>query len=250
MTTYPRANPLPDTPVTAGIGVILSDTDAPRPPGDVGNPRTFPFPVSLTIATGADAVTLVEHEATGTLPHYVHSGQELTARGARAISTSCGFTVLHQQALADELDSIVATSALLQIPLLLRMLPARAELAVITANATTLTPRHLAAAGVDEAGQGRLHLVGLEHTPHLYPVLVTGTGSLDTAVATEEVVTAATTATAEHPGIAAFLLECANLPPYSPALRARTGLPVWDITSMLTWLQHGFAGPYDPTLTG
>jgi hypothetical protein len=82
---------------------------------------------------------------------------------------------------------------------------------------------------------------GWRHTAHLYPVLVTGTGALDTTVATTEVLKAATTAKAENPSIAAFLLECANLPPYAPALRAETGLPVWDITSMLTRLHHGFA---------
>jgi hypothetical protein len=243
MTTYPRGNPLPDTPITADIGVILSDTDAPRPPGDVGSPHTFPFPVSLTIANGADAVTLVEHEAAGLLPTLVHSGQELVSRDARAVSTSCGFNVIHQQALADELDSFVATSALLQIPLLLRMLSTRSTLAVITANAATLTPRHLTAAGVDPDDRRRLHLVGLEHTAHLYPVLVTGTGNLDTTVATTEVLEVATKAKAENPDIAAFLLECANLPPYAAALRAGTGLPVWDVTSMLTWLHHGLAGP-------
>jgi hypothetical protein len=54
------------------------------------------------------------------------------------------------------------------------------------------------------------------------------------------VLTVATAALAEHPTIAAFLFECANLPPYAPALRAETGLPVWHVTSMLTWLHHGF----------
>merc|ERR1719163_2345247 len=28
--------------------------------------------------------------------------------------------------------------------------------------------------------------------------------------------------------IAAFIMECTELPPYSDALRAATGLPVWD----------------------
>merc|ERR1711881_660272 len=32
----------------------------------------------------------------------------------------------------------------------------------------------------------------------------------------------------EHPAISAILLECTELPPYTDAMRACTGLPVWD----------------------
>lgn len=239
MTMYSRREPI-TAGTTGDIGVILSDTDAPRPPGDVGNVHTFPFPVAYTVASGADAVSIVEHEAEGLLPIMVRSGRELVAGGASAVSTSCGFNVIHQRELAEQLGAFVATSALLQIPFVLRMLATDAHLAVITANASTLTERHLDEAGVASTDRHRLHLVGLEHTTHLYPVLVTGKGDLDTARATTEVLTAATAAVAENPNIAAFLLECANLPPYAPALRAETGHPVWDIKTMLTWLQHGF----------
>ena len=32
----------------------------------------------------------------------------------------------------------------------------------------------------------------------------------------------------EHPTLRAFLLECSEMPPYADAIRAATGLPVYD----------------------
>ena len=35
------------------------------------------------------------------------------------------------------------------------------------------------------------------------------------------------------PEIAAIVLECTNMPPYADAVRAATGLPVHDITTLI-----------------
>ena len=39
---------------------------------------------------------------------------------------------------------------------------------------------------------------------------------------------------ARHGYIDALVLECTNLPPYAPALRVATGLPVLDVVTLLT----------------
>jgi hypothetical protein len=220
------------------IGVILLDADVYRPVGDVGNPDTFIFPVRYVTATGAHAPHVVERSATGLLDTFVTAGRTLVDDGARALSTSCGFLCLYQQNMADALGVTVATSALLQVPLVLRTLPSDARLGVITANAGSLSAAHLTAAGISTDDQQRLTLIGLENTPHFYPAIVNGQGRLAPTTAEAEVVSAATTALDHDPAIRALLLECANLPPYAPAIRAATGLPVWDITTLLTWIEH------------
>jgi hypothetical protein len=223
----------------ADIGIIMLDSDLPRPIGDIGNARTFSFPVLYDVASGATPDLVVDHEATGLLQHFVEAGERLMARGARALTTSCGFLAIYQRELAAALPVPVATSALLQIPLVLRMRGPQERIGVITANATRLTERHLSGVGVDAQARDRLRLIGLEATEHFYPTLVhRANADLDLARAEEEVVTAALEALDEDPSLRAFVLECTNLPPYADAVRAATGLPVWDVITLIESLQR------------
>lgn len=235
----------------ADIGIILLDADISRPVGDIGNAATFGYPVSYQTAPGAFPKHVVEGEAAGLLDRFVKAGRRLLDGGARAVTTSCGFLAIHQRDLTGALDGIVATSAMLQIHLVMRMLDPASHVGLITANASALSPRHLDGAGVSPADRDRLTIVGLESTRHFYPVIVEGEpGPLDTARARDEVLTAARTALTIDPAIAAFVLECSNLPPYAAAIRATTGLPVWDITTMVDWIVQGIAGPKRPLAAG
>lgn len=226
--------------MAAEIGVILLDTDVYRPVGDVGNPDTFGFPVRYIRASGAHPPHVVESAAEGLLDTFVAAGRALASGGARALSTSCGFLSVYQQQIADAVGVTVATSALLQVPLVLRTLPTTARIGVITANAASLSATHLTAAGIGADDQRRLRLIGLEQTAHFYPAVVRGQGRLDPTTARAEVVDAAMTALDDDPAIRAFVFECANLPPYSDAVREATGRPVWDIATMLNWIERGF----------
>lgn len=219
------------------VGVMLLDTTIPRPPGDVGNARTFDFPVLYDTVPGASTGLAVERSASGLLERFVDVGRDLVRRGARALSTSCGFLSIHQREMTAKVDAFVATSSLLQIPMLLKMVGQNSHLGVITANASTLSSEHLAGAGITEDDRSRLAFIGLEETAHFYPIIVGGIDApLDTDLAESEVVAAAEKALIDDPAIRGFVLECANLPPYSGAIRRATGLPVWDITTMLNWI--------------
>ena len=37
----------------------------------------------------------------------------------------------------------------------------------------------------------------------------------------------------------AFVLECTNMPPFAPALAKASGLPVYDIFTLISWFQMG-----------
>jgi len=43
----------------------------------------------------------------------------------------------------------------------------------------------------------------------------------------------------ETPTIGAIVSECANLPPFSAAIRQTFGLPVYDIVSLVEWMYAG-----------
>jgi hypothetical protein len=56
--------------------------------------------------------------------------------------------------------------------------------------------------------------------------------TLDRAAAECEVLAAGERLVALHPEVGAAVLECANMPPYAAALRARLGLPVHDMVGL------------------
>jgi len=223
----------------ADVGIILLDTDLPRPVGDVGNGRTFSFPVHYEVTPSAAPEQVVELAAAGLLPRFIDTGRRLVDRGARALTTCCGFLAIYQRELADELGVPVASSSLLQIPLVLRAIAQDKRVGLITVNGATLTPAHFDGAGITHAELVRVTVIGLEHTEHFYPVIIGGHGDLDVRRAEAEVVDAANRAIEREPDIAAFVLECTNLPPYSAAIRAATRRPVWDALSLIGWLEQG-----------
>lgn len=224
------------------VGIMLLDADFPRPLGDIAHGETFDFPVHYEVTHGASVPHVVEQSATGLLEHFVDSGTRLLRRGAKVLATSCGFLAIFQRELVDRLQVPVATSSMLQIPLVLHLLPSAAKLAVVTINSSTLGSAHLRGAGVREEDEARLVWVGLEQSEHFYDVIVRDGDPLDVPRAERELVAACMAAVRADPAIAAFVFECTNMPPYADAVRAATGLPVWDARTMVDWLQSGAAG--------
>jgi hypothetical protein len=62
---------------------------------------------------------------------------------------------------------------------------------------------------------------------------------MDVALAEQDILEAGRDLLARHPDVGAIVLECTNMPPYAAALQAQTGLPVYDIYSMITWFHAG-----------
>jgi hypothetical protein len=223
----------------ADIGIVMLDNRIPRPHGDAGNPASFDFPVAMAVTAGAGTRRVVEDSAAGLLPAVTATATELAGSGVSALTTCCGFLALFQRQLADSLEIPVATSSLLQVPLVLLALRSDQSVCVLTANSATLSDDHLRAVGVGPDLRPRVHLAGIEHTEHFYPVLTGDVDELDPARAEAELVDVALAAVAEHPEIGAFVLECTNMPPYTAALKKATGWPVWDALSLIGWLRAG-----------
>jgi len=223
----------------ADIGIILLDTDIPRPAGDLANARTLGFPVHYAATTGAPVEQVVDRAASGLLDNFLATGRWLVDLGARAITTCCGFLAIFQRELASALPVPVATSSLLQIPLVLQLLQPHQQVAVLTIDRAALTTAHFDGVGVTGGRRARVRVVGLEHTEHLYSVIMKGEGALDVGRARAEVVSTCEQAVAAAPEIAAFVFECTNLPPYAQAVREATGRPVWDAVTLVRWLQQG-----------
>jgi hypothetical protein len=210
----------------------MLDTAFPRVPGDAGNPVTWPFPVVTKVVRDASPERVVRGRAEGLVEGFVDAGRALAAEGAAAIITTCGFLALHQGELAGRLPVPFASSALLQLPLLERLLAGGRRPGVLTIDAAALTRAHLLAVGADP----ETPVAGVDPDGEFTRTFLGNRPTLDVAAAERELLAAGDRLAAQHTDLGAIVLECANMPPYAAALHARLGLPVVDIVSLGRWL--------------
>jgi hypothetical protein len=219
------------------LGVLMLDTRFTRFVGDIGNPASYPEPVLFEVVRGATVDKIVPAKAPPLIEDFVAAGGRLIARGADTITTGCGFLVLNQADLAARLPVPVATSALLLIPSLTRLLPAGKRLGVLTFSRSDLTPAHFVAAGagadtpVEGVTQDGVFQSAIYEKP------------CDDSIAAREaeVVAAARRLIARHEDIGAILFECTNFPPHRAAVAAATGLPIYDVFTLIGMLRAGRA---------
>ena len=237
--------PLALNPKQPAIGILVTDAIITRPPGDVGNPATYPFPVLYQRVPSASLERIIEKEDPELLPPILEAARELVKRGAAAITSTCGFMILYQPELAQKLPVPVFLSSLLQLSFLRRILNPDDQIGIITANTGHLTPRHLRLAGLDDPETVRI--IGLENRPAFQEAIFSGSGALDSTAIEKEVTGAARDLIREHPGVKAVLLECSNLPPYASAVQKEVHLPVFDFNTMI---HHVYRAIQQPTYSG
>ena len=214
------------------IGILLLDSRAPFIHGDVGNARTYAYPVRFKRIDGLTVERIMAHDLRF-IDKMVEGARELQQEGVRAITGDCGFMAIYQSAVRDAVDIPVFLSSLIQIPFIRSTLPDDAKIGVITANAPSLTPDVFKMIGVDGAATV---VRGLEMLPYFRAAALDEVGTLDSDRIREEVTDAATRMVAEHPEVQSLLLECSMLPPYGDAVSRATGLPVYDFLTMIDYV--------------
>lgn len=216
------------------LGILMLDTRFPRPPGDAGNPASYRYPTRRRRVTHATPGRVVHERAAGLVDAFVDAAVELERDGCRALITSCGFMVLHQSRLAAAVRIPVATSALLLLPFLQAGFGPQARIGVLTASAAALGAAHLAAAGA----RPDTPVAGVRADGEFARVILGDADAGDFARIGEEIVAAAVSLTHATPGLAAIVLECTNMPPYRDAIRARCGVPVFDLIDLADLLMR------------
>ncbi len=219
----------------ASVGILMLETRFPRIHGDIGNAMTWPFPVQYRVVPGATADVVVRQDPTLLLDRFIEAGQDLVQMGCDGITTNCGFLALIQDQIRDALGVPVATSSLMQIPMVAALLPADKRVGVVTISKDTLTRDHLRAAGapvdtiITGTDGGRIFTTGIldDHA------------SLDFEACRLDVLEASADLVQNNQNIGAIVLECTNMVPYAADVRKLTGLPVYSIYSFVTWFQAG-----------
>lgn len=224
----------------APLGILMLNTRFPRPPGDIGNPETFPYPVRYRVIEMAtvDRIVTAEGPAGPVMDAFVEAAESLVEEGAAALTTSCGFMAIAQKELAGRCPAPVLASSLCQIPLVQSTLPAGKTVGVITIDSRELTASHFVGVGAPTD----LPIEGVEGG-ELAEVIQRDLTALDVVKAEADVVAAGKRLVAKAPDIGAIVLECTNMAPYAQALSLALKLPVYDIIGILGWWRRGLEPP-------
>jgi aspartate/glutamate racemase len=213
------------------VGILMLDTRFPRIPGDMGNASTFPFPVLYHRVRGASPDRVVRQGQQELLPAFIEGARALEREGVRAVTTNCGFLAKFQSEVAASVSIPVFTSSLMLVPLVHRMLPPKKAVGIMTVDAFSLRPEHYTGAGITK--DIPTVVAGMETEKEFTRVMLDNELELDVEAARQEHLAVARRLVEAHPEIGAIVLECTNMPPYRAEIQATTGLPVFDITTLV-----------------
>lgn len=223
----------------AAVGILMLETNFPRPLGDIGHEHTWDFPVLFRKVGGASAQKVVHEDPRALLDAFVKVGRELIAEGCTGLTTSCGFLSLMQDELKDALGVPFASSPLMQLPLIEAMLPANKEAGILTISKESLSVAHLRAAGARD----NMPIEGVPRGGPLATAVFGDLAEMDFTACCDDVCEAAERLVSKHETVEAIVLECTNMAPYAADIARMTGRPVYSIVSFLNWFQAGLAPP-------
>lgn len=222
------------------IGVICLESYFPKPPGHIKNPSGLSFPVLYHTIKGATVQKLINAPDDALRNLFITAAKDLVREGARAITSSCGFSALYQKEIAAAVNVPVFASSLIQIPLVWHMTGCKAPVGVLTANSKGLTPAHFAAVG---AADIPVEIQGMEDQPEFSTVILKNKRTdMDLQRIGEEVLDATRKLLTRAPDTQSLVLECTDMPPYSHRIQSETGLPVFDLTTLAT-MAHNTTTP-------
>jgi len=191
--------------------------------------------VLYKVVKGSSAHVVVHEKSKGLKQAFLDAACELVREGADGITTTGGFLGILQDDLAACAGVPVASSSLMQIPLVQRLLPRGKRVGVLTVHGARLDAEHMAAVGAPLDTP----IMGTEHGREFTRVLLGDEYAMDYAQAEVDVIDAGHALLRAHPDVGALVLECHNMAPYSWRLQNELGIPVYDVYTFVRWFQSG-----------
>lgn len=217
------------------VGILMVRTYFRRLPGDVGHAGTWDFPVQYKVVEQATPDRMMALGSSNLIEDFKQAAQELIDGGVDGIATTCGFLALYQQELAASCSVPVATSSLLQVPLVSRLISPAKRVVILTFSKENLHAEHLEAVGVP----ADTPIVGMPADSVFCTSIKAGETGVSVEVLRGEVLAAARRLKQDYPDVGAIVSECANLTPFSADIAAVCGVPVYDGVTLVNWFHQG-----------
>jgi hypothetical protein len=223
------------------VGVLTIKSSHALLPGNVQHAQSFSAPVLYEEVPVSDAQALMKGESR-LLDPIIAAAQRLAERGVGAIAGACGSFAYYQVPVADCLNIPVFLSIMTQVPFIQQSLGWKKKLCIICAAEFSMNARVFEQCGITNTS----NLAIREMKGHTeFDLLLRGEDPLDPLKLRDEVVAVCTQAMRQDDSIAAFLLQCSELPPFAADIQSASGLPVFDMTLLIRWLQSAtFYLPY------
>ncbi len=215
------------------VGILMSDSNIPRIPGDPGHAETFDFPVVYEVLEGFPFQDLVEMKKDH-LDILVSKSRALEKKGVDLVAADCGLFAYFQEDMRKALSIPFIGSSLDIIPLLLRFLPRGREIGIITGDTRILTDAHLEASGIFP---GDVVRTGMEDSKEFRRVVMERNIELDTEAMRRSALEAAGRLEGENLG--AVVIECTNLISFRRDFQKILGVPVFDLVSLIEFWVSG-----------
>jgi hypothetical protein len=226
------------------LGILMLDGKMADVPGCMASAATFPYPVIRRVVPGARPPgSAADVEAL--LPRYLDAARDLEREGISVLTENCnGLMVLLQDRLAAAVSVPVVTSALLMVPQIHRMMPAR-RIGILAFHPESVHEQVYNACGWSER-EIPIAVGGVAESEAWQELLRTKEipGSLRPRIEAD-LVAAGRRMLDEHPDLGAFVCECTLMPPANQALRDALRLPVYDILNLLDLAMRGLYRPPD-----
>jgi Asp/Glu/hydantoin racemase len=224
------------------VGILVLDTVHELVLGNVQHARSFDFPVLYEVVRGVSWAALMQGDQSAR-DIIVERARALEGAGVDVVVGACGSFANYQAEVAAAVNVPVFLSILLEVPLLLRALPRERQLGILFASTTSFTDRVREQCGI--AQTDRIVAIGADALPAFRPIAEQA-GVLDDLGLRDSLVELVRASLRDHPRIGAWLLQCSDLPPYAAAIQRATGLPVFDMVTLIRHLheasdRHRFA---------
>ena len=129
----------------------------------------------------------------------------------------------------------VASSSLLQIPLVQRLLPAGKRVGVLSVHGDRITPdigKQLARRSTRRSWEPRADASSRA-------CFSSDEMEMDYEKAEQDILEAGEKLLKKHPEVGAFVVETHNMGPYSRALNDLLRIPIYDVCTFVRWFQSG-----------
>ncbi len=192
-------------------------------PGCLSNNETLDFRLKREIVRGATDGS--PWWKGGKTSDFIEAAKKLEARGVKAIAGDCGFISIYHKDITKAVSVPVVTSSLMLVPLVYQMLAEDKKVGILTASSERLGERQFNAVGWSSKD---------------IPVVVKAWGNIEwdpimgaDGIPQSELVKAAKELIKENPDVGAIVIECSVMPRHTRAIQKATGLPVFDITTLI-----------------